>query len=43
VAEAERKLRSAGLSNIRRTSGRIYFSDPDNLTVHLAAEEHLPG
>jgi catechol 2,3-dioxygenase-like lactoylglutathione lyase family enzyme len=38
VAQAEKKLREAGLKNIRRTSGRIYFDDPDGLTVQLAAE-----
>jgi len=42
VAAAERKLREAGLPDIRRTGDRIYFSDPDGLTVQLAAEEHLP-
>lgn len=42
VATAEGKLRGAGMRNIRRTSGRIYFSDPDGLTVQLAATEHLP-
>lgn len=38
VAQAEKKLRAAGLQDIRRTAGRIYFSDPDGLTVQLAAE-----
>jgi catechol 2,3-dioxygenase-like lactoylglutathione lyase family enzyme len=42
VAAAEEKLRMAGMEDIRRTSGRIYFSDPDRLTVQLAAEAHLP-
>jgi catechol 2,3-dioxygenase-like lactoylglutathione lyase family enzyme len=42
VAAAEEKLRAAGMEDIRRTSGRIYFSDPDRLTVQLAAEAHLP-
>jgi len=43
VDAAERKLRAAGIADIRRTSGRIYFSDPDGITVQLAAEEHLPS
>ncbi|HVR35728.1 MAG TPA: VOC family protein [Methylomirabilota bacterium] len=42
VDQAEEKLRAAGIENIRRTSGRIYFPDPDNLTVQLAAERHMP-
>lgn len=40
--QAEDKLRSAGLKDIRRTSGRVYFSDPDKLTVQLAGEDHSP-
>lgn len=43
VAAAEEKLQAAGMKNIRRTSGRIYFSDPDGLTVQLAAERHAPN
>jgi catechol 2,3-dioxygenase-like lactoylglutathione lyase family enzyme len=43
VAEAEEKLKAGGLKDIRRTSGRIYFSDPDGLTVQLAAEQHAPN
>jgi catechol 2,3-dioxygenase-like lactoylglutathione lyase family enzyme len=39
---AEQTLRQAGLSDIRRSGDRIYFSDSDGLTVQLAAEEHLP-
>jgi catechol 2,3-dioxygenase-like lactoylglutathione lyase family enzyme len=42
VEQAEEKLRSAGMSDIRRSGNRIYFSDPDGLTVQVAAEEHLP-
>jgi catechol 2,3-dioxygenase-like lactoylglutathione lyase family enzyme len=42
VATAEEKLRATNMKNIRRTSGRIYFSDPDGLTVQLAATEHMP-
>jgi catechol 2,3-dioxygenase-like lactoylglutathione lyase family enzyme len=42
VATAEDKLRAAGMRDIRRTSERIYFSDPDGLTVQLAATEHMP-
>jgi catechol 2,3-dioxygenase-like lactoylglutathione lyase family enzyme len=37
VAEAEAKLKAAGIPDIRRTAGRIYFSDPDNITVQIAA------
>ena len=43
VAEAEKKLKAEGMKDIRRTSGRIYFSDPDGLTVQLAAEQHSPN
>lgn len=42
VADAEEKLRAAGMANIRRTSGRIYFDDPDGLTVQLASTRHSP-
>jgi hypothetical protein len=42
VDAAEQKLRAAGLPNIHRTSGRIYFDDPDGLTVQLAASAHMP-
>lgn len=42
VADAEEKLNAANMRNIRRTGGRIYFSDPDGFTVQLAATEHLP-
>jgi catechol 2,3-dioxygenase-like lactoylglutathione lyase family enzyme len=41
VAAAEEKLRAASLPNIQRTSDRIYFDDPDGLTVQLAAEAHM--
>jgi catechol 2,3-dioxygenase-like lactoylglutathione lyase family enzyme len=40
VGEAEKKLNATGMKNIRRESGRIYFSDPDGLTVQLASEDH---
>lgn len=40
---AEEKLQAAGIPNIHRAGGRIYFSDPDGLTVQLAAEQHLPS
>jgi catechol 2,3-dioxygenase-like lactoylglutathione lyase family enzyme len=42
VDAAEQKLRAAGLPNIHRTAGRIYFDDPDGLTVQLAASAHMP-
>lgn len=42
AAEAEAKVRSAGMSDIRRAGNRLYFSDPDGLTVQVAAEQHLP-
>lgn len=42
VADAEDKLRAVGMPDIRRTGERIYFSDPDNLTVQLAEEGHGP-
>lgn len=42
VDSAEQRLRAANLPNIRRSSDRIYFDDPDGLTVQLAAEAHLP-
>jgi catechol 2,3-dioxygenase-like lactoylglutathione lyase family enzyme len=40
VDQVEKKLQSLGIQNIRRESGRIYFTDPDGLTVQLAAEDH---
>ena len=40
VGEAEEKLKAVGMKDIRRESGRIYFSDPDGLTVQLASEDH---
>ena len=43
VDEAEGALRAAGIPDVRRTGGRIYFSDPDGLTVQLAEEGHGPG
>jgi len=30
-------LNEAGLSDVRRTGNRVYFSDPDRLTVQVAA------
>jgi predicted enzyme related to lactoylglutathione lyase len=33
VDEAENKLKNLGMRDIRRESGRIYFSDPDGLTL----------
>lgn len=43
VDEAEKKLKAAGLGEgIRKTSGRIYFKDPDGLTVQLASDSHAP-
>lgn len=41
VRGAEEKLKAEGLSP-RVTSGRIYFNDPDGLTVQLAAVQHRP-
>jgi len=40
VEQVEDKLKSLAMKDIRRESGRIYFSDPDGLTVQLAAEDH---
>lgn len=42
VGAAEKKLQDLGMPNIRRTSGRIYFDDPDGITVQLAGERHAP-
>lgn len=39
VNEAAEKLKAQGIEP-RVTSGRIYFPDPDGLTVQLAAPEH---
>lgn len=41
VKDAEAKLKAQGLTP-RVQGDRIYFPDPDGLTVQLAAEEHLP-
>jgi metallothiol transferase len=40
VGKVEMKLKSSGMKNIHRESGRIYFSDPDGLTIQLASEDH---
>lgn len=42
VNKAEQKLRAEGLDSVRRQGNRIYFNDPDGLTVQLAAKNHLP-
>ena len=42
VRDAERKLKAAGIEPRVRGGNRIYFEDPDGLTVQLAAETHLP-
>ncbi len=42
VRDAERKLKAAGIEPRVRGGNRIYFEDPDGLTVQLAAEAHLP-
>ncbi len=39
--KAAQKLREQNLES-RITGDRIYFDDPDGLTVQLAAEEHRP-
>ena len=41
AVDAEKKLRADGLADIRRSGNRLYFSDPDGLTVQLAATSHL--
>jgi catechol 2,3-dioxygenase-like lactoylglutathione lyase family enzyme len=40
VGQVEETLKTQGLKDIHRESGRIYFSDPDGLTVQLASEDH---
>lgn len=41
VNEAERKLKEHDLEpRVVRDAGRIYFKDPDGLTVQLAAPDH---
>ncbi len=42
VRDAERKLKAEGIEPTVRGGNRIYFEDPDGLTVQLAAETHLP-
>ena len=43
VNDAEAKLNEHRLNpRVVRGDGRIYFKDPDGLTVQLAAERHLP-
>lgn len=41
VEVAEKKLKAEGFDP-RVTSGRIYFKDPDGLTVQLASKTHRP-
>ena len=43
VNRAEAKLKEHGLEpRVVRDAGRIYFTDPDGLTVQLAAGDHKP-
>lgn len=43
VNEAEKKLKEEGIEpRVVRNAGRIYFPDPDGLTVQLASSGHLP-
>ena len=43
VKLAEDKLRAAGFQpEVPRGTGRIYFRDPDGLTVQLSARSHRP-
>ncbi len=43
VDVAEEKLKAEGLSpRVHREGGRIYFEDPDGLTVQLASKTHRP-
>lgn len=43
VLTAADKLKAEGIEpDVHATAGRIYFPDPDGLTVQLAAESHRP-
>ena len=43
VDVAEEKLKAEGLNpRVHREGGRIYFEDPDGLTVQLASKTHRP-
>ena len=43
VTRAEEKLKAEGFTpRVVRRDGRIYFSDPDGLTVQLASATHAP-
>jgi len=43
VGQAEEKLKESGLEpRVVRDAGRIYFKDPDGLTVQLASSGHRP-
>ena len=42
VNVASKKLKAEGLNPRVRGSERIYFEDPDGLTVQLADENHMP-
>ena len=43
VNAAEEKLKSLGFTpRVARRDGRIYFPDPDGLTIQLASESHAP-
>ena len=43
VLTAAEKLKAEGIEpDVHATAGRIYFPDPDGLTVQLAAEAHQP-
>lgn len=43
LADAEDKLEAAGLKpEVHRAGGRIYFEDPDGLTVQLSSATHGP-
>ena len=42
VNTSEQKLKAEGLTSVRRQGRRIYFEDPDGLTVQLSAKTHVP-